>query len=271
MSRPLVEVAEARVFETKEGSETLDGSERPAVLASDNPEWGSHVRLMALELRTVKYLAVGYITEDQLNSDGLYIDGYDDRSTYLISDSRTRLSTCRYIHATEEGIVSLPTIKSFAVDMQTILDTARVDMPQDIQPEEVIEVSALVSMTTGVVHEGRRETASDATQTLYARILRASVESGHKLWLLNTQEKLVRNYMGLVGSEQVRLLGPAQPYMNIMTYPVAINPHDVITATLRDPSDYGVTKRAYLRQAFQGVNDDIVSDELLAFLHSNNT
>jgi len=246
--------------------------EKPApsiVLSSEDKREGDSVRNMAQELNTKVYLDEGYISSEEIGEDGVYKDQYAARSVYFFAENSLRSSTMRYIKADKRaGIMSLPTAKNFAVDADIIRQAAGVARLANLQSKEVIEVSALASVQHGDVNLGRRGEL-DATRLIYARVLRDSLDQGHKLWLLNTHEKLVVHLERLLGKEQIHRLGDTKEYMGSPTVPVAINPQDVVRTALQDETPMGDMKRQYLKQTLQGVSDRYLDQEMLGLLEAH--
>jgi hypothetical protein len=238
----------------------------PIVLSSKDAGHGDTVKRNAQLLHTKVYLEKGYITPEEIDEDGIFNDEYSNRSTYLFAENSLRDSTCRYISATKkDGIMSLPTAKYFSVDADAIRDASGVKRLSNLKSREVIEVSALASVQHGDIGQGRRGEL-DATRLLYARVLRDSLDQGHKLWLLNTHEALVRHLELLLGKEQIHRLGEVMEYMGSPTVPVAINPQDVVRTALADESDFGDMKRQYLQETLSGVSDRYLSKDLITLL-----
>jgi len=247
----------------------IDAEERvlpfPIVMSSADISQGDTIKHQAQELHTRVYLDKGYIGIDEVNEDGIYTDKYTDRSVYLFAENSLRDTTCRYIKADKSGIMSLPTARNFSVDPEIIRKAAGVDRISNLRPREVIEVSALASVQHGEVTSGRRAEL-DATRLLYARVLRDSLDQGHKLWLLNTHETLVRHLEGMLGKEQIHRLGDTREYMGSPTVPVAINPQEVVKSALLDDTPTGKMKREYLQETLRGVSDQHLDKEMLALL-----
>lgn len=241
------------------------------IMSSSDPVYGMEVRQIAQTIHTEAYLANAFITEDQLDSDGIFVDEYSDRSNYLVSEKDNRRSACRYIHASKKGgILSLPTAQHFSLNPQVIKAAAGVNRLSDLKSREVIEVSGLASvLLDGETADIGRSNKLDATRLLYASILRHSLDQGHKLWLLNTDKYLLRSLELLVGKEQIHRLGEETEYMGPPTIPVAINPQDVVKAAFADKTDFGVMKQQYLREELPGVNTKHLSNELKAILIEN--
>jgi hypothetical protein len=227
------------------------------VLSSRDAIYGEQVREIAQALHTQVYLDKDFITEADINDQGIFIDKYSHRSTYLLSEGEHRRSACRYIHANKkDGILSLPTAENFSLDPDIIKKVAEVNRLSDLKPNDVIEVSGLTSiqlLDPSFRRHGRREEL-DATRLLYASIIRHSLDEGHKLWLLNIDERLLRSLEILIGREQVNRLGESRQYIGPATVPVAINPQEVVRAAFTDTSDFGEVKRQYLLESLPGVS-----------------
>lgn len=226
-----------------------------AVMSSHDELYGQEVRGAAQALHTQVYLDKGYIDESDLNLQGVFIDRYSSRSTYLLSENEHRRSACRYISADKkDGILSLPTAEHFCIDPEVIKEVAGIHRLSELKHTEVIEVSGLASiqLDSDIQKNGRREEL-DATRLLYASIIRHSLDKGHKAWLLNIDARLLRSLEILIGSAQVHRLGEPHGYMGPPTIPVAINPQEVVRAAFTDKSDFGDMKRQYLLESLPGV------------------
>lgn len=230
-------------------------SDRP-VLTSRDPEQGELVRFAAQELHTEVYLKMQYIEPEDLDNMGIFRDEYSDRATYILAQNGQRQSTCRYISADKkEGIMSLPTARHFSLDAAEVQRTIGGRLA-DMKPAEVIEVSALASVRLdGATKEDSELRKLNTTWLLYSEILRESLDHGHRLWLLNTHDELVRSLEGLLGKEQVHRLGEAKMHMGSVTVPVALNPQEIILSALEDDSPTGELKRRHLRETLAGVSD----------------
>ena len=242
------------------------------IMSSSDPTYGSRVRRIAQAIHTEVYLANRFISEDQLDPEGVFIDEYSSRSDYVVSEKDNRRSACRYIHASKKGgILSLPTAQHFSVNPQIIKEAAGIHRLSDLKPREVIEVSGLASVRLdGETEYSSQSSKLDATRLLYASILRHSLDGGHKLWLLNTDKYLLRSLELLIGKEQIHRLGEEAEYMGPPTIPVAINPQDVVRAAFADTTNFGVMKQQYLREELPGVSTKYLSNETKAVLIENN-
>lgn len=243
------------------------------VLTSRDKRFGDDVKEVAQALHTQVYLEKDFISEADLDeSSGLFIDKYSSRSTYLLSEGGARRSACRYIHADKkDGIMSLPTAEHFSLDPKVIRDVAGVPRLSDLRHKDVIEVSGLASiqLDADAAPGGRREEL-DVTRLLYASIIRHSLDEGHKLWLLNIDEKLLRSLEILIGRDQVHRAGEAHQYMGPSTVPVAINPQEVVRAAFADKTDFGHMKRQYLLESLPGVKSKHLPKDIKEILTDHN-
>jgi hypothetical protein len=243
-----------------------------AVVTSRDKLYGQEVKEAAQMLHTQVYLDKGYIDAADIDARGIFSDKYSSRSTYLLSENEYRRSACRYISADKkDGILSLPTAEHFSIDPAVIQQVAGINRLSDLKHREVIEVSGLASlqMDPAIKKSGRREEL-DATRLLYASIIRHSLDEGHKVWLLNIDEKLLRSLEILIGNEQVHRLGKAHEYMGPSTVPVAINPQEVVRAAFADESDFGDMKRQYLLESLPGVRSKHLPKDIKELLTEHN-
>jgi len=239
----------------------------PLVLSSKDIVHGARIMQQAQELSTRTYLDKQYISADDLDDDGIYRDENTSRSVYFFAENSIRDSTCRYITADKTGIMSLPTAQNFAIDSEIVRKAAGVARISNLKSSEVIEVSALASAQhVEAVSRSKSRDELDATRLLYARVLRDSLDQGHKVWLLNTHEKLVRHLEIMLGKEQIHRLGETKEYMGSPTVPAAINPQEVVKSALRDETETGAMKREYLKETLKGVSDRYLDKEMLALL-----
>lgn len=244
--------------------------DRP-VLTSRDSEQGELVRFAAQELHTKVYLEKQYIEQEDLDDTGIFTDEYSDRATYILAQNGQRQSTCRYISANKkEGIRSLPTARHFSLDA-TEIQRAIGGRLADMKSSEVIEVSALASVRLdGAVKEDSELRKLNTTWLLYSEILRESLDNGHRLWLLNTHDELVRSLEGVLGKEQIYRLGEPKMHMGSVTVPVALNPQEVILSALEDDSPTGELKRRHLKETLAGVSDKKLTNKMKHALREHN-
>jgi hypothetical protein len=246
--------------------------EARAVVTSNDALHGNEIKELAQALHTQVYLDKGFITFDDINETGLFVDEYSNRSTYLLAENDYRRSACRYIHTDRRvGIMSLPTAQHFSIDPEIIKQAAGVDRLSDVKHNQVIEVSGLASIRLDGENERRKGAGElDATRLIYASIIRHSLDAGHKLWLLNVEPPLLRSLEILIGKEQMHTLGEAAEYMGPATVPVAINPQDVVRAAFADSSSFGEMKRQYLLESLPGVKGRYLAKDIKQALFENN-
>jgi hypothetical protein len=232
-------------------------------------------QLHSLELHTRRYLEAGLITEEDLDENGLYTNEYSDRSTYIYATSARKEATSRYIVAEkppllslEPAIMSLPTAKHFSLDTELVKIIADVQRLSDIGPRDVIEVSGLASDRTELVDTNYG--GLDATRVMYAKILRHSLESGHKLWLMNVDEELKDKLSKMLGEDNVVQLGDKEKYMGDPTVPIGLNPYEVVKSILKsDDPEWGPRNRRYLQATFQGISRGKLPRELSELMKAN--
>jgi hypothetical protein len=239
------------------------------VMTSEDSVNGNVVRERARRLHTDIYLAKGYIDESDLDEKGLFTDRYTPRAVYMYAENQNRETACRYITGDKKqgGLLSLPTPLHFAIDADVVRRVSGERSLRNLNPSKVIEVSGLVSLEKEGSGSLRGEL--NATRLAYARILRDSLDKGHQLWFLNTHKELVRSLQILVGEKQVNVLGDMMDYMKSPTVPVAMNPQQIVLATLNDESKSGEEKRSYLNATLQGVSERYLSKELKDALHEH--
>lgn len=236
-----------------------------SILTSDHPEIGDQVRFASQQLYTDVYLKRGFIEQSDLNPVGNYTDGYFDQSKYYYSKNGQKVATARQIFPTKKGgLMSLPTAKEFGVDADALAEAAGVSSVAEIKHTEVVEISALASKRT----EGDGGDF-DAVISLYSRMIRDSMEAGHKLWLLNTDARFVDHLKLLVGEEQVHKLGEPRAYMGPPTTPVAINPQAVVREILssEDPGhDY---HKQHIRELFKNIDAKKIPQDIQELFTQN--
>jgi len=247
--------------------ELFDSNEPQAITSLDENK-GDLVRNRAQKISTEVYLKEGFITEDELDEDGIYRDEYSSRSVYAVALNNKRESTMRYINADKKaGIMSLPTAKYFSIDPRILAQTAKKRTISDLKPSEIIEISALAALPES--DENLREqfaARGNATKLIQAQFLRESLDNNYKVWIMNTHEIYVRYLRSLVGSEQVHVLGETRDYMESPTVPVAINPQEAVKHILSDTTKGGQENRQYLIDALNGVSDRYLPKDLKKLL-----
>lgn len=213
------------------------------------------------------YLEEGFIEPDQLK-DGLLIDKYTGRSEQILIDSGAKKTAVRLIHADKNGLLSLPTMQHFKVDPETIKSVAHVSRLSDIRPQDVVEVSGLASIKAN--NENSPAEELDATRQAYATGLRRSLDQGHRLWVMNVDEKLMRHLRVILGEDAVFQIGDEQTYVGPPTIPIALNPQDVVESILLDEGrPFSDMNKDDIRKTLSGVSDKHLSPRLVELLHAN--
>jgi hypothetical protein len=261
---PIEELPDLEVAATTPESELLPHID---VFSSDAPgAFGEQTKYAAQKLHTDVYLEHGFIKESDVNDLGFYVDEYVDRSTYWYVKNGSKVAAARQIDCDKkEGILSLPTIHNFAIDPDELAETAGVRSVVDLKPKEVVEISALASRKT---EDGVRGDF-DAVPALYTTLLRRSLEQGHKLWVLNVDPHFIRKLNGLLGEDQVHILGQSMQYMGPATTPVAINPQEVVRKILGTKDEAYDFHKAYLRGILTGVKDRNIPKDIRGLLAEN--
>ncbi len=231
---------------------------------------GSQNFLNAQEIHTRVYLENGYITEDDIDENGLYSDEYTERSEHIVVNIGNKHTAMRLISADKKhgGILSLPTAQHFSIDSDLLLATAKATRLSDIKAREVVEVSGLsaIQSTEGASHAE----AFDATRQAYATALRISLDQGHKLWLMNIDEKFKHHLDTILGKGLVTQLGEAGQYMGPPTIPAALNPQEVVLSILTDEtSRFKDMNREDITKTLEGVNEKYLSRKLIKQLHAH--
>lgn len=229
---------------------------------------GTHTSLDAQKIHTQVYLDNGYITEADVDENGIYTDEYTDRSEHLLVSIGDKKTSMRMISADKEhgGILSLPTAKNFSIDSRLIMETAKVARLSDIKAQDVVEISGLgMIQSTGGASPSE---AFDATRQAYATALRLSLDQGHKLWLMNVDEKLKKHLDMILGEGLLTQLGEAREYMGPATIPVALNPQDVVGSILTDTtSRFKDMNREDIARTLGGVGERYLPRKLVKRLH----
>ena len=205
----------------------------------------------AQEIHTEVYLQRGFIDEEQLNDEGLFVDEYAERSAYFFHEGAGREVGARLISATKkEKLLSLPTAKLFAIDPDKVAEAAGVQRLGDLGRHDVVEVSGLASRARELPIDGS-PSELDPVSILYAKMIRHSVEQGHKLWLLNADPLLLRDMKHRLGDEQVIEVGEKRRYMGPPTRPAAINPSRVVEDVFTGDNEQN---QQFLTAAFDGID-----------------
>ena len=216
------------------------------------------------------YLESGYITPDDLDENHLYSDQYTPRSEHIVVNIGDKHTAMRLIAADKKqgGILSLPTAQHFSIDSKLLLKVAGASRLSDIKAREVVEVSGLSAIqSTAGVSAGE---AFDATRQAYAMALRKSLDEGHKLWLMNIDEKFKGHLDMILGKGLITQLGEAEQYMGPPTIPAALNPQEVVSSILSDEtSRFKDMNRQDIAKTLEGVSERYLPRKLVKQLHAH--
>ena len=222
------------------------------------------------QVHTTVYLNKGFINGENLNSDGLYLDEYTHRAEPILVKLGAKETTLRMIHADKKqgGILSLPTPKHFEIDPTAIRDVAQVSRLSDISHKDVVELSGLARITIDGVEATRGESL-DASRQAYAIGLRRSLDQGHKLWVMNVDERMKRGFGTILGDDAMVQIGGRQEYLGPPTIPVAMNPQEVVRSILTDEGRFGDSNRADIQNTLNGVSERHLPRKLVNLLHEH--
>ncbi|HKR81442.1 MAG TPA: hypothetical protein VJR27_00375 [Candidatus Saccharimonadales bacterium] len=240
----------------------------PGIYSSEDPIFGQTVTLKAQRLHTSKYLEKEYIAPEDLDEDNLYTD-YADRSTYFLMDTGEKVATVRQIACDKkEGLLSLPTVQNFELDIEAVKSAAGVKKLADIKPAEAVEVSALAA--EGKHGQIVRDNETDAVLMLYSRMLRASMEKGQRYWMLNTVSGVVNRLTRVVGEDHIHQIGQPRHYLGSETTPYLVKPQDIVRSLLMNEDPKMEWRKDYLRNVFNGLNAKKVPKDIQALFEENN-
>lgn len=243
-----------------------------ATSEDDDKALGRRVLAAAQVLHTEVYIEKEFIEADDPRIDitGTFIDEYVKDSKYYYVRNGAKVASARQIRATKkDGLMSLPTTKHFTIDPEELRKTAEVDSLADVKHDEVVEISGLASRkyvgADGRVH---KSAGLDAVIALYSTMICDSLERGHKLWLMNTDAPLLRNFSFLIGEEQIHRLGDAQEYMGPPSIPAAINPTATVRAVLSEPKKYELAY-GYLKEILKGADSKKIPQDIQDLMVAN--
>lgn len=220
---------------------------------------------IAQQIHAEQYLRLGFIAQDDVDARGRYIDAYSPRSTYILSKSGEKRTTCRLIRCNNDGLLSLPTAEHFSIQADALREVAGVEYISDLDPTDVVEMSGLAS-------EGRTGKDAQSLNSVwlgYSRAARISIEEGHKVWMMNAEPTLIRQLRMLLGPDSIRQIGEEREYMGPPTIPVALNPQRVIRSLLEDESPRSDKKKELIRMAFEGISDENLDPDLAELMRDS--
>jgi hypothetical protein len=223
----------------------------------------------AQQVHTQVYLQEGFISHDQLNEEGVFVDEYTPRVEPILVRLGSKETTLRMIHTgkKEGGLLSLPTLKHFEIDVDTLKQVAHASRLADIRAKNVVEISGLAAIKTG--EDATTGDVLDATRQAYATGLRRSLDQGHSLWVMNVDKRFKKGFDAILGKDAMVQIGEPQEYIGPPTIPVALNPQDVVKSILLDEGRFGEANRDDIRNTLGGVSEKHLSRELIKLLHEN--
>lgn len=161
------------------------------------------------------YLRHGYVASEQIDENG-HIDSLTDPhvadSHYfgVYVDGRLA-STARLI--LKDSILSFPAVCGFGIDPSVLLCRSS-------DPAKYAEVSALAR----VIRTGNREDIP----SLYACMMRYSIEQGQRYWLMLADRRLVARLTTLFSKRIFLTLGAPRFYMGSETMPMLVDIHNAL-------------------------------------------
>lgn len=239
----------------------------PGVYVSRRGEYPA-VEAACQAVHTRRYLAEGYIGPSDLDHDGVFRDEYSSRANYVLARDEDRVAACRMIRC-KGSLLSLPTAKHFSLDPDTVKEVAGVRRLSDLGVRDVVEISALVSESTDEGEGKKSRSMLSAMWPVYAQAVRTSLDEGHKLWLMNVEERHMHHLGLLMSSDCLHKLGEAREYMGPPTVPVALNPQKVVEAVLNNDSPRFAPRKERLKSVLHGVSDRRLSHSLKQALVDN--
>jgi hypothetical protein len=206
-------------------------------------------------VHTNAYLDSGIIVPDDLSIEGFAGVKHLGESDFHLVVNGTKAATARLIMSDRLGSIGmLPTVEHFEFDRERAAEVAGVDNFNELLPGRVAEISSLGSVELAAnVSEGNGNVLG-AARVLYASLLRSALDNGHTLWMQNIDGTYDRILKMLLGKGHAVKLGPEQPYMGPPTFPMAVNPTEVLISKLSDESGSEGAKRdkQHIRSVFGG-------------------
>ena len=207
------------------------------------------VRVRGLGLRTTAYLKRRFISGDEVASDGLYHDEWDDRSVVFFAKRHTKEATGRMILCNKKGgLGSLPTVKQMKIDPDSLKEAVGTKRIRDIDPTKTVEISAVAASGSSRVGE------IGAVLALYTTMLRHSLEQGHTTWILNTHPLFQRMLRAMAGEEQVHKIGEPRQHMGTIDTPFAIRTQDLARKLLTTSDPARQAAKEHLIRALEGAD-----------------
>jgi hypothetical protein len=227
----------------------------------DTQTFDDITRTSAMRLHTDVYLGAGYISDTDLNPEGLYEDKYASSASYFYRSNEHKRACARQIPCvSDEGLGSLPTLKHFKCYPEELSKAYGTEDILDISPGNVVEISGLGAMKndgTTIVND------LDGLILLYGDMLRHSAEHNHSLWVMNIEEKMAKKLGKLIGEDMVYKIGESKQYIGPPTTPYAINPKTVMMRLLDKESELYPFFSKYYAEVFDGADAKFMDPELV--------
>lgn len=215
----------------------------------------------ARRLHAEVYLQEGYVSTEDVTAEGVLaetVDPYVERSEYFWAEAGGREVTARQITAGSEGLLSFPTLEKFSCDPDVLKQVAGVENLTDIGKGEVVEISGLAASDGVPSDNGNLGPVID----VYVKMLRHSVEEGHKLWVMGTDRRLTRKLTGLLGNDLIHRLGERREFMGSPTDPMVLNPQTVVKEFLTSEDPAREPYKEVIAKSFNGIDVTTVDPEM---------
>lgn len=260
-----------RPFSSNDGS-ALGGAELGPhsaypieILTSEDPVVGRDVKAAAQALHTRVYLREGFIAHSDTR-EGLYQDDYSDAHAtyYLVRTTHKDVVSRQLRPPKHKTVAGLPTFRNFTCDLDAIVEVAEVGSIAYLRHSDVVEISALSAERKDRQEHGKASISDrvNAIPFLYARMLRDSLQNGHRLWIANMEEPLIDAISAMTGPGLLHKVGEERQYIGPATIPVAINPQRTVDSILGSAEPHMEMYKDYLKRSLDGLNADKVPKDL---------
>lgn len=206
-------------------------------------------------LTAERYLGEGYITEDDLDENGLMsedVDPYVASSTYLGSFDEDGHIKATLRQISQDDIAELPTVKEFGLQENELLSS--------FDPRDVVEISGVSKVNGGGLIEQSKKIIE-----VYGAAMRHSVESGHKAWVMGTDSRLTKRLGVLFGSENFTRLGEQKEYLGSATDPILLDINDAIKTIIED-EEFSPAMREVFISHLKDINPENVDETIRPLL-----
>lgn len=185
--------------------------QHPDQIGAKEPETETSVITSIKELHEARqlvgkvYLRHHYVEE--LTPEG-YLTPEDDPyvgvSTYFaVRRNNKVIATARAIHV--EQVKDYPAVAEFGVEQAKLPNEGN-------DPSQFVEISALARLP--------KEAKTEDVLRLYAHLMRWTLESGGRYWLMSADEHLVKRLGQLFGSETIEQIGEKKRYLGSDSVPM---------------------------------------------------